>query len=287
VTDGAATPDAQDTVKRLEAFVDGLRNLAEGWEVSQRTSAAGREAEKRRQALVRESGWVASIHERVEPGRKFMISLYPGAEPLDAFDVALRPQSLGSNRGWARSLADHVTRLVSKIEADPSVLAPRSPTGGGARPIATGSRKVFVVHGHDHGARETVARFLEKIGLEPVILEEQAGKGRTIIEKFEDHAGEDIRFAVVILTGDDRGGPLAQQREDQRRRARQNVVFELGYFVGVLGRSHVCALHQQDVELPSDYAGVEYVSLDARDWQFKLAREIDAAGVTVDFNRLK
>jgi hypothetical protein len=107
--------------------------------------------------------------------------------------------------------------------------------------------KVFVVHGHDQGAREGVARFLEKIGLEAILLREQPNRGRTVIEKFVDCARE-VGFAVVLLTPDDLGG--AAGGDAQMSRARQNVVFELGYFVGSLGRGRACLLRKGDVGNP-------------------------------------
>lgn len=100
---------------------------------------------------------------------------------------------------------------------------------------AVHSDRVFVVHGHDEGARESVARFLEKLGLEPIILHEQANRGRTVIEKIEGH--RDVGFAVVLLTPDDQGCVEGGQLEP---RARQNVLLELGYFLGYLGRDRVC-----------------------------------------------
>lgn len=99
-------------------------------------------------------------------------------------------------------------------------------------PTRTHTNRAFVVHGHDEAAREAVARFLEKLGVEAVILHEQASGGRTIIEKLE-HYG-DVDFAVVLLTGDDVGAAKAASDQLQPR-ARQNVVLELGYFVGKLG----------------------------------------------------
>ncbi len=145
------------------------------------------------------------------------------------------------------------------------------------------SHRVFVVHGHDHGLRAEVARFLERLGLEAIILDEQPKAGRTIIENFERYA--DVRYAVVLLTGDDRGGTRDQSYEDQRLRARQNVIFELGYFAAKLGRQHVCALHEAGVEIPSDYQGVLYVSLDPHGgWRLHLAKELRAAGLPVDLN---
>ena len=143
--------------------------------------------------------------------------------------------------------------------------------------------KIFVIHGHDEAARETVARFLEKLGLEPAILHEQANKGRTIIKKFEDHA--DVALAVVPLTPDDVG-----KRKDQDSgpgpRARQNVILELGFFFVSLGRIHVCPLAKGDAETPSDYDGVVCTKLnDAGAWKMRLVQELRAADFDVDANK--
>lgn len=146
---------------------------------------------------------------------------------------------------------------------------------------APASNKVFVVHGHDNAAKESTARFLEKIGLQPIILHEQPSSGRTVIEKFENYAS-DIAFAVVLLTPDDIGG-VATQPSSQKSRARQNVVLELGYFMGRLGRLRVCALHKGGVELPSDYQGVLYIDMDAAGaWKAKLAQEFVQAKLPID-----
>jgi predicted nucleotide-binding protein len=144
---------------------------------------------------------------------------------------------------------------------------------------STISRKVFIVHGHDGGAREAAARFLERAGLEPIILHEQASRGRTVIEKVEAH--RDVAFAIVLLTPDDEG---CEKGGKPRPRARQNVVFELGYFVGVLGRNRVCALRRGDVEIPSDLTGVVYISFgDSEPWKQELGRELQAAGFEIDW----
>ncbi len=148
----------------------------------------------------------------------------------------------------------------------------------------TQSNKVFVVHGHNHGIKESVARFLEKLKLDPIILHEKPNAGRTLIEKFSDYA--DVQFAVVLLTADDLGKPRDSDQEAQLR-ARQNVILELGYFLGKLGRARVCALYESGVELPSDYQGVLFLPLDAVDrWKFDLVRELRAAGFSVDANRV-
>jgi CAP12/Pycsar effector protein, TIR domain len=146
-----------------------------------------------------------------------------------------------------------------------------------------GLAEVFVVHGHNAATKEAVARFIEKLGLRPVILHEQANRGNTIIEKFERHAG--VAFAVVLVTGDDEAREAGSANE-LRKRPRQNVVFEFGFFVGKLGRAHVCALVEEGVEVPSDYQGVVYIPLDPTgNWKLLLVRELKSAGFDVDANR--
>lgn len=143
-------------------------------------------------------------------------------------------------------------------------------------------RRIFIVHGRDEAAKEAVARFIDKLRLEPIILHEQPNAGRTIIEKLEGHL--DVDFAVVLLTPDDVGA-LATSPDQVRPRARQNVVLELGLFLAALSRRRVCALHKGDVELPSDYDGVVYIPMDdAGGWRLLLAREIKHAGVEIDLN---
>ena len=144
------------------------------------------------------------------------------------------------------------------------------------------SKKVFVVHGHDEGARESVARFLEKMDFQAIILHEQANQGRTVIEKVEAHGN--VGFAVVLLTPDDEGCAKGKQLEP---RARQNVLLELGYFIGRLGRSRVCALKRGEVEIPSDFAGMVWTQMDnSSGWKFSLANELKAAGYILDLNKV-
>lgn len=142
---------------------------------------------------------------------------------------------------------------------------------------------VFVVHGAHVAWREQTARFLEQVLGEDhrtVILHEQTNQGQTILEKLES-AGQAARYAVVLLTGDDEG---RRQGDDLLEpRARQNVVLELGYFLGVLGRRNVCVLYETGVELPSDIHGLVYVQLDeSNGWQLSLFRELRAAGLEAE-----
>jgi predicted nucleotide-binding protein len=147
------------------------------------------------------------------------------------------------------------------------------------------SRKVFVVHGRDDQSKEAVARTLERLNLEAVILHEQAAQGRTLIEKFEVHS--DVAFAIVLLTPDDIGYPHDEPAKAQPR-ACQNVVLELGFFLGRLGRDKVCALKRGDVEAPSDIDGLEYIPMDdGGAWRFHMAGEIANVIDGVDLNNLR
>jgi predicted nucleotide-binding protein len=160
-------------------------------------------------------------------------------------------------------------------------LKPTAEQSGPALEFRKLSRKVFVVHGHDEAAREKIARFLERLEFEPIILHEQASRGRTVIEKVEAHS--DVGFAVVLLTPDDEG---CEKGGTPRPRARQNVVLELGYFLGLLGRTHVCAMKRGDLEIPSDFEGVVYVPFDNSDgWKQALGKELQAANFPIDWNR--
>lgn len=146
----------------------------------------------------------------------------------------------------------------------------------------TPKRTIFVVHGHDEAMKEAVARFLEKLALEAVVLGEQANRGATIIEKFKHHA--DVGFAIVLLSPDDVGAPKSDTPALQPR-ARQNAVLELGYFLGALGRERVCPLIKGPIELPSDMSGVVYVDFDIKSgWKLELVRELKAAGFDIDAN---
>ena len=145
------------------------------------------------------------------------------------------------------------------------------------------TNEVFIVHGRDDGTKNTVARFLESLGLEPVILAEQPSQGRTIIEKFEQHA--QVEFAIALMTPDD-AGSFQGDENNLSPRARQNVIFELGFFIGRLDRKGVCAVTKGDVEIPSDYAGVVYIQLDDSDgWKLKLIKELKSVGYDIDANK--
>jgi Leucine-rich repeat (LRR) protein len=201
----------------------------------------------------------------------WLVALTPGRRTIETINYVRAARSLAtywpeeyepaegsifdSNRGPKEEIRDLLRKIQEKLRV--------------GAPLAGFTNRIFVVHGHDHELKDNVAAFLDGLGLESVVLHREANRGQTIIEKFEQSA--EVGFAVVLLTPDDAvaGGG---------RRARQNVILELGYFIGRLGRHRVCALKKGDVELPSDILGVLFTSVDAAgQWQAELRRELEAA----------
>ena len=139
------------------------------------------------------------------------------------------------------------------------------------------ANRIFLIHGRDEGPKYTVAGFFENLGLEPVILAEQPSEGRTIIEKLEQHAK--VGCALASLMPDD-AASLQGNDADLNPGARQNVIFELGFFSGRIGGKRVYALTKGDVELPSDCTGVVYIPFDNfGGWKGELIRELESARI--------
>jgi len=190
-------------------------------------------------------------------------------------------EDAGALDAWQRRAEMVGRKILFRDTQTPTV-----PRPAGAK-AAAGSNPVFVVHGHDDAMKEAVARTLEKLGLDPVILHQKPNKGRTIIEKFTDYAT--VSFAVVLLSPDDVGRKRTESNKHLQTRARQNVVLELGFFLGKLGRERVVSLYrnQRNFEIPSDYSGVLFVPFDPGGrWQYDLVRELKSAGYSVDANKL-
>ena len=146
--------------------------------------------------------------------------------------------------------------------------------------------KVFIVHGHDSELKNDIYAFLRDIGLEPIILNKKPDEGLTIIEKFEKHS--DVNYAFVLLTPDDAGMQIDELKKTEKNRkvefrARQNVIFELGFFVAKLGRQNVCCVYKEDVTLPNDISGLLYkkVSTDINSIGHEIIKELKTAGITI------
>ncbi len=197
---------------------------------------------------------------------EFMTPVHEGRLPV-AFDFV--PKNEGPER-----LLVSVSKALSIIMAAKKHMAAERPRAG------SGGTEIFLVHGHDEEAKHELAHFLHRLGLVPVILSEiAAGGAKAIIELIEDSSA--VTFAIIIMTPDDF---CASNTEPKRRahRARQNVVFEAGYFIGRLGRSRICVLRKGEVEIPSDLHGVFYVPMDpGGGWKLPIARQLKAAGFDI------
>lgn len=150
--------------------------------------------------------------------------------------------------------------------------------------ISLDKSQVFIVHGHDDSAKSKTARFIEKLGLSPIILHEQASGSKTVIEKIETYSN--VGFGIILYTPCDIGAKN-EPEPNIKNRARQNVVFEHGFLIGKIGRKNVCALVKGDIETPNDISGVVYVNMDDDEaWHLKVARELRNSGYEIDMNKL-
>ena len=153
--------------------------------------------------------------------------------------------------------------------------------------VTTGGRKVFVVYGHDEIARTQLEAMLRRWDLDPIILDQQASGGQTIIEKLEEYSA-DVGYAIVLATPDDEG--KAVNEESYKFRVRQNVVLELGMFLAKLGRNKVAILLKEDknFEKPSDIQGLIYIPFQNKvdEVAINLIRELSRQGINIDSGRI-
>lgn len=265
----------KEYIKALEEFKDLLTE----WEYGNPTS-------RTRSDINKKLTYVRSIVQKAGTLQFFTVGPPPAIggmviNNIDPFKCIFNPPyGLSLNK----SLMDCIDSAIGVIETDPSfTMQTKQVETVVPKREEKISNRIFIVHGRDNEIKETTARFLEKLGLQPIILHEQSNKGKTIIEKFEDYA--DVAFAIVLMTPDDLG-KLNQEDASLSCRARQNVIFELGYFLGKLGRHNVAALVKGELEMPSDYSGILFIGIDSfSHWKMALAKEMKTAGIPIDLNK--
>jgi predicted nucleotide-binding protein len=214
--------------------------------------------------------WCRQVIVRVEaifgPSSKRVLEI---KEPIDEL-LAAAPDH---KKEKVKTVVALIKSIISEVDQWTNETAPK--------PAGSTTHRVFIIHGHDTDRLQSVARFVEHLGLDVVIFHQDPR--RLVIEKPEHESR--ANFAIVLLTPDDVGAAADDQR-NLRPRARQNVVMELGYFMAKLGRTNVCALLGEGVEIPNDYSGVIYIHLDRSEaWKLLLAREMKSAGLPVDINK--
>lgn len=146
--------------------------------------------------------------------------------------------------------------------------------------------KIFVVHGHDRDARDQLELILRRLGLEPFILQNADGGGKTIVEALEQHIYKDAAFGVILLTPDDYGYSKKETEADKKPRARQNVILEMGMVMASLGRDRMAILQKGALERPSDTDGILRIEFNdhVRDAVPKLVQRLQSAGFSIDAN---
>lgn len=123
-----------------------------------------------------------------------------------------------------------------------------------------------------------------KANKKPVVLKDRSHPGKTLLDELVRYS-RGVQFAIVILSADDLGRGKNEPQDQLRYRGRQNAVFELGFLVRHLDRSKVFVLHEQGVEMPSDYGGVIYIPYDTNGaWKGLLAKAVNAAGIYINVN---
>ena len=185
-------------------------------------------------------------------------------------------------RDELKSKVQYLEALKEMLQIIPTAAIKENTPSAGLQ--TTNSKKVFIVHGHDHALRNEVELLVKQLEFEPIVLFKEPNLGDTVIEKLFRNTC-DASFAIVLYTKCDEG--KAVEESLLKPRARQNVVFEHGLMCGLLGRKHVVALVEDGVEIPSDLSGVVYIRIDeAKRWEFDVAKEMKAAGLDVDLNKL-
>lgn len=189
----------------------------------------------------------------------------------------------------AKKLKEDLTPYLGETSTTPSPIALSNIPKTSSNISESPSKKIFIVHGHDHTALEQLELILLKLGLNPYILKNTSGNGLTIIEALEKEICKptsSIRFGIVLLTPDDMGGAIPQDKEkiELRARARQNVILEMGMLITALTRNNVAILRKQHVEIPSDAGAIIYIPFHehVKETVPDLADQLMAAGFTLD-----
>jgi predicted nucleotide-binding protein len=222
--------------------------------------------------------------EELQPARQ---ESQPGAR--EETQLAGEESQLAAQESQPAGEESHMLQGGELVAKSPNGSASTMPstTSGGAK--LDRSREVFLVHGRNETVRQAVGQLLGRAGSHAVtILNERPNDRKMLVEQFEPRAAGS-RYAIVLLTADDVGAPRldSEQEPYYAPRARQGVVFEMGFLVAALSPRCVCVLYEDGVELPFDLEGISYIRLDlSGSWQSKLLLLLRGAGFDYDLNSL-
>jgi predicted nucleotide-binding protein len=148
-------------------------------------------------------------------------------------------------------------------------------------------RRIMVVSGTDEIMKQTIIGALRKLGLAAVVMSEEPGQGKKIVDRFADYS--DVGFALVLLSPDVYGYPRGEEATKRERSPKQDVILMFGFLLGKLGKDKVLAFYREspNFAFPLEFEGVKFTALDDRDsWKRTLIRELTACGYAIDAERL-
>jgi predicted nucleotide-binding protein len=273
------------TTSREEAGQAIGTRIAEGRKLLELQVQSGDELRQARRAYEKWDSFNTDLLGRIFTTNEYAEE-YSYAFPSESLVIGYDEPSLGEQaQGIVQNVEAKLAALESIVERLALISAPQAAVSASSaqRPATEQTNKVFVVHGHDEASKANLEVFLTEIGLDPIVLHRQADQGLTVIEKFEKHS--DVGYAFVLLTPDEVAYLAADEvkpdgERKKERRARPNVIFEFGYFVGKLGRSRVCCLYRGGVTLPSDVGGMIYkrYSETIGEVAYDITKDLRAAG---------
>jgi predicted nucleotide-binding protein len=223
-----------------------------------------------------------AMGEKSQPYREFMSIRYiPNIVSASTDKAAYRANGVRRAIAILKVAIEEIEMTENHDSAGASETSSKAPSR------SPSEKSIFIVHGRDGERKHELARFLNSLtGLEPKILHEQPNAGKALIEKFE-YSANLSSYAVVLLTADDIGRSKDEAVDKEQPRARQNVVFEMGFFFASLGRENVAVLLDEGVEEPGDIKGLVYIPLDKQGaWKMKLAQELEEARIDVEWKAL-
>jgi hypothetical protein len=263
--------DINEQIGKLESFLEHLKLIPEMTAeevIEQKLAEESMKKEQPKEIESIEAQLRQALTSELKPPKE-----PPKKEPL--IEKPLRAEPLIEKLPQEEPLKEVPPRIEPvREEPPPTVLLNQSHLPGG---------NVLLIHGRDEATKDSLLEFLEKLGLHPLVLHEQPDGGKSIIEKFEESIN--IDFAIILITPDDIAAPRHKPKERQTR-VSQNVIFELGYFWGKLGRGRVCALFKEGVEIPFDTSETMYIPMDPRGgWRLLVAKEMKQSGMEIDLNK--
>lgn len=208
----------------------------------------------------------------------FYKSLKP-VEPVPFSDQSFKSEFSDIEKAKLREVANASSALLKKVKL---LLSPPSETKLNNK---VRSNKVFVVYGKEDETSSDVIQTLQKLELEPITLHDEPNSQNSTLGKIEDYPH--VSFAVVVLSPDDLAHPMEEPSESAKYRASQNVILELGYFLGKLGKQNVVAIYnkKENFKVPTDITGVIWIE-HKTGWYFQLIRELKECNFDVDANKL-